>query len=253
MKKIVLVLAALVMVGSNVYAEGMKCQAGKCGAGMAKAKQDKQMTGKKMPTRFQAVSPDKAVILQEGEAKLFCPKCGMTLSMFYKTNHAAHVDGKSEQYCSIHCLAETMADGGKVTDLKVVDNTTLKFIDASTASYVFGSSKAGTMSMTSKYAFANKADAEAFAKEFGGKVINFDDTLASVKSTLAKESTMVKKKQGMMAKKGEMMFNKMCKPVEVKFNSVAEAKTYLKTQKPCGELKGKKLQAIGLYLNLRNK
>jgi len=237
MKKIVLVLAALVMVGSNGYAEEMK----------------QEKMGKKMPTRFQAVSMDKAEILQEGDAKMYCPKCGMTLPMFYKTNHAAHVDGKSEQYCSIHCLAETMVDGGKMTELKVVDNTTLKFIDATKATYVFGSSKAGTMSKTSKYAFANKADAEAFAKEFGGKVMNFDDTLASVKSTLDKETAMIHKKQGMMAKKGEMMFNKMCKPVEVKFNSIAEAKSYLKSQKPCGELKGKKLQAIGIYLNSRNK
>ncbi len=237
MKKIVLVLAALVMVGSNGYAEEMK----------------QEKMGKKMPTRFQAVSMDKAEILQEGDAKMYCPKCGMTLPMFYKTNHAAHVDGKSEQYCSIHCLAETMADGGKMTELKVVDNTTLKFIDATKATYVFGSSKAGTMSKTSKYAFANKADAEAFAKEFGGKVMNFDDTLASVKSTLDKETAMIHKKQGMMAKKGEMMFNKMCKSVEVKFNSIAEAKSYLKSQKPCGELKGKKLQALGIYLNSRNK
>ena len=236
MKKIVLALAALVMVSSNGLAEEMKA-----------------MTGKKMPTRFQAVSMDKAEILQEGETKMFCPSCGMTLPMFYKTNHAAHVDGKQEQYCSIHCLAETMENGGKVTDLKVVDTTTLKFIDASTATYVFGSSKAGTMSMTSKYAFANKADAESFAKEFGGKVMNFDDTLASVKSTLVKETAMVHKKQAMMAKKGEMMYNKMCKPVDAKFNSTAEAKSYLRAEKPCGDIKGKKLQVIGLYLNSRNK
>ena len=236
MKKIVMALVALVMVSSNGFAEEMKA-----------------MTGKKMPTPFQAVSMDKAEILQEGDTKMFCPRCGMTLPMFYKTNHAAHVDGKSEQYCSIHCLAETMGNGGKVTDLKVVDNTTLKFIDATSASYVFGSSKAGTMSMTSKYAFANKADAEAFVKEFGGKIMNFEDTLASVKSTLEKETAMVHKKQAMAAKKGEMMFNKMCKPVDAKFNSIAEAKSYLKSQKPCGEIKGKKLQAIGIYLNSRNK
>ena len=52
MKKIVLLLAALVMVGSNGMAEEMKA------------------AGKKMPTRFQAVSPDKAVILQDGESKM---------------------------------------------------------------------------------------------------------------------------------------------------------------------------------------
>lgn len=241
MKKITLLLVALVMIGSNGYAKDIN----------EPTKQENM--GKKMPTRFQAVSPNKAIILQEGEAKMYCPRCGMTLPMFYRTNHAANIDGKPEQYCSIHCLAMTMENGKKVTDIKVVDNTTLKFIDATKASYVFGCSKAGTMTMTSKYAFANKADAETFSKEFGGKVMNFEETLALVKITLAKETNIINKKQGMMAKKGEMMFNDICKPVDAKFNSVAEAKTYLKTQKPCGELKGKKLQAIGLYLNLRNK
>ncbi len=64
---------------------------------------------------------------------------------------------------------------------------------------------------------------------------------------------MVQKKQAMMAKKGEMMYNEMCTPFDANFTSTAEAKTYLTTQKPCGEIKGAQLQAIGLYLNLRNK
>ncbi len=233
MKKMVYIVVALMIVVVNGYTKGMM--------------------GKKMPTQFQAVSGDKATLLQKGKAKIFCPNCGMTLPMFYKTNHAAHVDGKTEQYCSMHCLAQSMQKGLKLTDIKVVDNSTLKFIDANTAWYVVGSSKAATMSKVSKYAFASKTDAEAFSKKFGGKVMNFDDTLASVKKMLAKETAMIKKKQSMMAKKGEMMFNKMCKPVDARFHTVAEAKIYLTTQKPCGELKGKKLQAMGLYLNSRNK
>ena len=240
MKKIVLLLAALVMVSSNGFAEEMKHEM-------------KANSGKKMPTRFQAVSPDKAVILQEGENKMFCPKCGMTLPMFYKTNHAAHVDGKSQQFCSIHCLAEAMADGGKVTGIKVVDNTTLEFIDVIKSWYVVGSSKPGTMSMTSKYAFGKKDNAEKFAKEHGGKVMTFYALIDSVKSTLAQESAMVQKKQAMMAQKGQMIYNEMCTPFDVNFTSTAEAKTYLTTQKPCGEIKGNHLQAIGLYLNSRNK
>ncbi len=111
--------------------------------------------------------------------------------------------------------------------------------------------KPGTMSMTSKYAFGKKSDAEKFAKEFGGKVMTFYDVLDSVKSTLEQESAMVKEKQAMVAQKGEMMYNNMCTPFDDKFNSIAEAKTYLITQKPCGELKGKQLQAIAIYLNLR--
>jgi len=240
MKKIVLLLAALVMVSSNGFSEEMKHEM-------------KATSGKKMPTRFQAVSPDKAMILQEGESKMYCPKCGMTLPMFYKTNHAAHVDGKSTQFCSIHCLAEAMADGGKVTGIKVVDNTTLEFIDVIKSWYVVGSSKPGTMSMTSKYAFGKKNDAEKFAKENGGKVMTFYAVLDSVKSTLAHESAMIQKKQAMMAQKGEMMYNNMCTPFDANFTSTADAKTYLTTQKPCGEIKGKQLQAIGLYLNSRNK
>lgn len=240
MKKMVLLLAALVMVSSNGFSEEMK-------------QDNRETVGKKMPTRFQAVSPDKAVILQEGETKMFCPKCAMTLPMFYKTNHAAHVNGEAKQYCSIHCLAETMADGGKVTGIKVVDNTTLKFIDVIKSWYVMGSVKAGTMSMTSKYAFGRKPDAEKFAKEFGGKVMTFSDVLASVKSTLAQETAMVKKKQTMMAQKGEMMYTNICTPIDTEFKSIAEAKTYVAAQKPCGELKGKQLQAISIYLNSRNK
>ena len=240
MKKMVLLLAALVMVSSNGFSEEMKHEM-------------KAAHGKKMPTRFQAVSPDKAVILQEGENKMYCPKCGMTLPMFYKTNHVADVDGKTTQFCSIHCLAESMADDTKVTNVKVVDNTTLEFIEVIKAWYVMGSSKPGTMSMTSKYAFGTKSDAQKFSKEFGGKVMTYYDVLDSVKSTLEKESAMVKKKQAMVAQKGEMMYNNMCTPFDVNFTSIAEAKTYLMTEKPCGDIKGMELQAIGIYLNLRNK
>lgn len=240
MKKIVLLFAALVMISSNGFSEEMQHSAKAAG-------------GKKMPTSFQAVSPEKAVILQEGESKMFCPKCGMTLPMFYRTNHAANVDGKPTQFCSIHCLAETMADGAKVTNVKVVDNTTLEFIDVIKSWYVVGSSKPGTMSMTSKYAFGKKSDAENFADEFGGNVMTYYDVLESVQSTLAQESGMIKKRQAMVAEKGEMMYNSMCTPIDVDFNSTAEAKTYLMREKPCGDLQGKQLQAIGIYLNLRNK
>ncbi|PHS39556.1 MAG: hypothetical protein COB07_05755 [Sulfurovum sp.] len=240
MKKMLLLLTVLLMLSSNAFSEEMK-------------QDKKEPIGKKMPTRFQAVSPDKAVILQEGENKMYCPKCAMTLPMFYKTNHAAHIDGKPEQYCSIHCLAETMADGGKVSSIKVVDNSTLKFIDVIKAWYVVGSVKAGTMSMTSKYAFGKKTDAEKFAKEFGGKIMTFSAILDSVKSTLAEETAMVKKKQAMMAQKGEMMYANICTPIDAEFKSIADAKTYVAAKKPCGELKGKQLQAISIYLNSRNK
>jgi len=206
---------------------------------------------KKMPTRFQSVKMSDASLLQEGKQKMFCPSCGMNLPMFYKTNHAADIDGKKYQFCSVHCLAETMNKGKKVEHIQVVDNTSLKFIDASKAWYVVGSSKAGTMSKVSKYAFAKKENAEKFAKEFSGKVMNFDATLALVKQGLAKETSMIHKKQSMMAKKGKAMYAKLCQPIEQRFDSVAQAKSYVKSHKSCGKLNGKQLQAIGLFLKAR--
>ena len=88
---------------------------------------------------FRAVPMKKAEILQSGKGKMFCTVCGMTLPMFYKTNHAAKIDGKVHQYCSIHCMVEEAAKHGmNPVDPQVVDNTTLKFIDANQAYYVVG-------------------------------------------------------------------------------------------------------------------
>jgi len=207
--------------------------------------------GKKMPKNYRMVPMKDAQILQDGPAKMFCVKCGMTLPMFYRTNHAAKVDGKMEQFCSIHCLAEEMASGKKVEDIRVVDNVTLKFIPVEKAWYVVGSSKPGTMSKVSKYAFGDEKAARAFAKENGGKVMTYGETMAIVKKNLEKESAMIAKKQAMMAKKGEEIYKKLCKPIEEKFSSAAEAKAYIRSSGACGDLKGKQLQAVGLYLKSR--
>jgi len=202
-----------------------------------------------MPKNYRAVPFNKAEILQSGETKMFCPKCGMTLPMFYRTNHAAKVDGKMQQFCSMYCLVEAMNSGAKVEDIKVVDNTTLKFIDANKAFYVVGSSKPATMAKkVSKYAFGTKEAAQKFAKEFGGKVMSFKEALEIAKKDFQSDSQAKKMRQAKAAKKGEMIYKKKCQKIDKKFNSVAEAKAYIKTNKVCGDIKGKPLQAVGLYL-----
>ncbi len=234
MKKILLALLALGTMMSFSYAE--MSQAGK---------------PKKMMKMFQSVPKGKATLLQEGKAKAFCPECGMALPMFYKTNHAAHVDGKVKQYCSIHCLVEDMNKGSKVTDIQVVDTNSLKFIDATKAFYVVGSSKKGTMTMVSKYAFSTKADADAFVEGNGGRITDFKGALEAAKADFEKDSKMIAKKQAMMAKKGEMIYGKMCQKTDKKFTSTAEAKAFVINNKLCKGLNGKQLQAVGLYLKNR--
>jgi nitrous oxide reductase accessory protein NosL len=190
MKKLILALV-LIFGASSLYAQNMH-------------------QGKKMPKMFQSVPFAKATILQDGKAKMFCPKCGMNLVMFYKTNHAAKKDSKVYQYCSIHCLLADMDDKSKLQDIKVVDTNSLKFIDANKAYYVVGSSKKGTMSMVSKYAFASKEEAMEFANKFGGEVTDFEGALKAAKEGIDKDNQMIAKKQSMMAKKGEMIYNKKC-------------------------------------------
>ena len=231
MKKILLTLLALGTLATFAQAEEAK--------------------PKKMTKMFQSVSKGEATLLQEGKAKPFCPECGMTLPMFFKTNHAATVNGTLKQYCSLHCVVEDSKKGSKLTDIKVVDVSSLKFIDANKAFYVVGSSKKGTMSMVSKYAFANKADAEAFAKANGGKVMDYSAAYKAAESDFAKDSKMVAKKQAMMAEKGKMMYGKMCQKTDKKFVTTAEAKAFMVENKLCKDLNPKQMQAIGLYLKSR--
>ncbi len=126
--------------------------------------------------RFQSVPQEKAIILQSGKEKEACAICGMHLPTFYKTNHVAQTKDGTKQYCSLHCVVyDNEINKTDLANLKVVDAHTLKMIDALKAYYVVGSKKPATMSRISKYAFATKAEAEAFAKENGGKVMAFYD------------------------------------------------------------------------------
>lgn len=240
--KMILAMAVIAAIGVGMaQAEGMGMQNG---TGMKK--------GMKMPKNYRMVPMGKAEILQKGKSKMFCTKCGMTLPMFYRTNHAATVDAKVKQFCSIYCLVEEMNGGKKATNVKVVDNTTLKFIDANKAFYIVGSSKPATMAKKiSKYAFGTKEAAEDFAKKFGGKVMKFDEVLALAKKDFESDTKAKKMRQAKMAKMGEKAYKKKCKTIDKKFTSVAEAKSYIKQSGVCGEIKGKPLQAIGLYLMSR--
>jgi len=216
------------------------------------ASESQEMKKPMMMKMFQSVDPSQAQMLQSGKNRLFCPLCGMTLPMFYKTNHAATHNGHTKQYCSIHCLADDqITHQSKLTDIKVVDVTTLKFIDATKAFYVVGSKKKGTMSMVSKYAFGAKAAAETFAKEFGGEVKSFDEAFKIASEGLTKANEQIKQKRMMAAKHGAKIYAKFCKATDEKFATIADAKAYIMENQLCGELAGKKLQAVAIYLASR--
>ena len=127
-------------------------------------------------TRFQSVPIEKMTLLQEGENKESCAICGMHLPTFYKTSHVSDTKHDVRQYCSLHCVVDdNELNKTDLENLRVVDTNSLKYIPATDAFYVVGSSKPGTMSRVSKYAFSTKQEADNFAKDFGGEVMKFYD------------------------------------------------------------------------------
>ena len=201
---------------------------------------------------FQSAPAEKVILLQKGDAKMFCPVCGMHLGMFYKTSHAAEFkNGHIKQYCSIHCLVNDLEKHGHKNDVKairVVDVNSLKFIDARKAIYVVGSKIKGTMTMNSKYAFSNPADAKAFAEKNGGKVSTFDQAYAAAEKDFSGDTAMIMKKKKMMAKKGEKIYKGMCDGSKITKTDIPHIKAQIMKTKACGKLNGKQLQAVAIYL-----
>jgi len=130
---------------------------------------------------FQMVDKKDATLVQKGSDKESCARCGMNLVRFYKTSHSSVHKGKSFQYCSFHCLEDHLGEGIVLKNPQVVDITSLKFIPVAEANYVVGSSKRGTMTRTSKYAFRNIEAAKKFKKQYGGEIMSFSDAREIVK------------------------------------------------------------------------
>ncbi|MCP4290315.1 MAG: NosL family protein [bacterium] len=198
----------------------------------------------------QTVPADQAQLLQSGPGKLYCPNCGMNLVKFYKTSHA----NTEHQYCSMHCFCDANPESEVVKNqARVVDFTSLKFIPAHSAFYVVGSNVKGTMTMTSKYAFADKTQAGAFQEKNGGKILSFDEAQTIARKALAKENQMIAKKRQSMAEKGRKIFETLCNGSDLPmFQTIAEAKTHLSTHQTCGTLKDGQYQAVAIFLVSQN-
>ena len=200
---------------------------------------------------FQTVEAKDATLIKTDSSKEFCNVCGMHLTKYYKTNHTAKFkNGHKEQYCSLHCLSEVHKDyEQKIKNIQVVDTNSLKLIDAKKAFYVFGSSKEGTMSPISEYAFSTKIEAEKFKKEFGGEIHTFAETLKLSKDKLDKDNEILDEKRVPIAIKGKKIFESMCDVNQIKeFNSIGEAKQYLIDNNTCKNLDSSMLQAVSTYL-----
>jgi len=111
-----------------------------------------------------------------------CQYCGMDREKFASTRMIVeYANGTTIGVCSIHCAAVDLAQsfGKEIRIMKVADYRSGKLIDAEKAAWVVGAGLPGVMAAKSRLAFAEKTDAEAFRKDKGGEIADFNAAIIS--------------------------------------------------------------------------
>ena len=129
-----------------------------------------------------------------------CKYCGMNRETFAHSRMLIEYnDGTKEGVCSLHCAAVDLAlnldKAPKV--IRVGDYGKKVLIDAETAVWIIGGNKPGVMTRNAKWAFANKADAEKYRQENGGRIATFDEALEAAYKDLADDTKMIRERRKM--------------------------------------------------------
>ncbi|TAL15492.1 NosL family protein [bacterium] len=106
-----------------------------------------------------------------------CKYCGMNREKFAHSRMLIdYDDGSFSGTCSIHCAATELSNAidKDPVAIKVGDYNTKELIDAEKATWVIGGDVSGVMTSRPKWAFANKADADAFISASKGSIANFE-------------------------------------------------------------------------------
>jgi nitrous oxide reductase accessory protein NosL len=127
-----------------------------------------------------------------------CRFCGMDRKQFASSRMLVEYDdGTKLAACSLHCVAVDLA--GQYDKLpkaiRVGDLDTQELIDAEQAVWVVGGSKPGVMTRRAKWAFADKARAEAFVKANGGTIASFEDAMKAAYEDMYADGKMIREKR----------------------------------------------------------
>jgi copper chaperone NosL len=130
-----------------------------------------------------------------------CKYCGMDREKFAHSRMLIkYGDGSSLGACSLHCVAIDLAQAfdKEPKEILVADYNKKNLIDAEKAYWVIGGDKPGVMTKTGKWAFADKQDVEAFVKEHGGKIGNFEDAMKTTYEDMYNDTKMIRVKRAKM-------------------------------------------------------
>jgi len=143
-----------------------------------------------------------------------CPYCGMDRTQYQHSRHLVQYDDDLvDGTCSIHCLAVSLSlslDRGPkaiyAADFGSADKPS-PMIPVDEAVYLIGSDLKGTMTTSSKMAFASTTAAETAKGAHGGNTGSFDEALRQAyldmaKDTMAIRKNRAEKRRRMQQKKG---------------------------------------------------
>lgn len=124
-----------------------------------------------------------------------CRHCGMDRNTFgHSRMLIEYEDGSTIGTCSLHCAAVELAITIDRIPVKisVADYNSRKLLDAYEAVWVVGGSKKGVMTATAKWAFADRAAAEAFIKSNGGSLASFDEAIKAAYDDMYQDTKMIR-------------------------------------------------------------
>jgi copper chaperone NosL len=112
-----------------------------------------------------------------------CNNCGMARAMWARTWKDFENSKGRFEVCSFTCLAKFAVKSGEIpVNVKVaLYNEPQTMVAAQDAHYVVGSKAKGTMTKTSKLAFATQQAAQGFAGACGGEAMGFQETFELAK------------------------------------------------------------------------
>jgi len=191
---------------------GLPAQAGEIGAmlpGQGWLKQGAACDGDGTPLQFiPKTAPDPSPLTDELKKYPRCPYCGMKRDEWHHSRHLVHYDDDLvDPTCSLHCVALSLSlnlDRGVKAIYAAdfgADGAIKPLVAVDQAVYLIGSKLKGTMSTTSKMAFASADRAKAVMAEQGGRIGGFDEALRQAYADMAEDTIMIRKRRAERRKK----------------------------------------------------
>ena len=127
-----------------------------------------------------------------------CPYCGMDRQEYAHSRMLIeYAEDATSGVCSIHCAVSeiSVSRDKRLAGMRVADYYTRDLIPAEKAFWVIGGNKSGVMTKRAKWAFQEKAQADRFIKENGGRQATFQDAMKATFEDMYEDLKMFREKR----------------------------------------------------------